>query len=141
MASIGSHFALLLQVQIDADAVCPHDCYANVYHDSLDLLPLLRVIWANPDARCDITFVHTGRFLDDSIHLPRRIDDGIRLPINIMNSILVTLGKINAHNIKQYAKFVRLLASVQPEKRGDGVAAFAVHRSSDSGIHVQHVFR
>jgi hypothetical protein len=72
MISIGSHFRLLSQVQIDVDAVCPHLCYGNEYHFSFDLLPLLRIIWANSDAKCEITFVHTARFLDSSIHSSHR---------------------------------------------------------------------
>jgi hypothetical protein len=113
VTSIGSYFALSSQVQIDVDAVCPHPFYLNVYQESFDLLPLLKIIWANPDARCEITFVHTGRFLDSSIHSSQRhVDDGRRFPTNTMNNILVTLGTNDALNIKQYAKYAKFLVSV-----------------------------
>jgi hypothetical protein len=75
---------------------------------------------------CEIIYVHTGRFLDRSIHYydnsededeDERKDEDVRehaeFPTDILNNLLVTLGKNYALNIKRYARYGRLLHSIE----------------------------
>jgi hypothetical protein len=44
-------------------------------------------------------------------------------------------------NIKKYAKYARLMASIQFWKPDNEICAFALHRSLDSAICDQDIFR
>jgi hypothetical protein len=129
---IGSQFALLSRVQIDADACCPRTCGFN-HRSGHRHSPFLFLIWANPSATCEITYVHTGRFLDRSLHYDdyddedERKDQDVRehadFPTDVLNNLLVTLGKNDALNIKQHARYGRLLDNVVLE---DAAGVFSV---------------
>ena len=86
MSSIGDHYRFLRKVVIDTDAMCPSHCR---WVADFDVLPLLRVMWAHPEARCEIVFESTGRVL--SAHPNDARAPGV-VPEDL-NTLLHTLGK------------------------------------------------
>jgi len=86
MNSIGDHYRFLRKVIIDTDAMCPSHCrWAAVF----EVLPLLRIMWAHPEAKCEIVFESTGRVLSAHLHDVR---EPVAVPVNL-NTLLHTLGK------------------------------------------------
>jgi hypothetical protein len=101
-------------VQIDADACYPRRCglSSRGFHH---LSPLLFLIWAYPNATCEITYAHTGRFLhrahyedsedeDEEEEYERKAEyvrEYADFPTDVLNNLLVTLGKNDALNIKR----------------------------------------
>ena len=86
MSSIGDHYRFLRKVVIDTDAMCPSHCR---WVADFDVLPLLRVMWAHPEARCEIVFESTGRVLSAHIH---DASDPTAVSVDL-NTLLHTLGK------------------------------------------------
>jgi len=86
MDSIGDHYRFLRKVVIDTDAMCPSHCR---WAADFDVLPLLRIMWAHPEAKCEIVFESTGRALSAHIH-----NASYPTAVSVdLNTLLHTLGK------------------------------------------------
>ncbi|KAF1829353.1 hypothetical protein BDW02DRAFT_169257 [Decorospora gaudefroyi] len=102
IASIGSQFSFLSQVQIVPE---------QLGYTPPDLLPLLKVIWAHPNAKCEIKFAETGQVVLYPTRLQHRnCNFGL---VIVLNNLIVTLGRRDALNIKQYGKYRGIISSVQ----------------------------
>ncbi|EDU47680.1 hypothetical protein PtrSN002B_003116 [Pyrenophora tritici-repentis] len=113
LTDIGSQYSMLSRVQIDADGFDSGDRAGDRNHD---LLPVLKHVWANPKAKCELTFARSGRY-------PQRLGIFSNLPIaagpashhcqtEVLNNLLITLGKKDALNLKRYAKYPQLMPAV-----------------------------
>ena len=109
LSSIGSHYHLLSRVHIDADA------YRERHYKKFDLLPLLKLVWIHPHAKCKIVFAPSGWPLPKHRRAYRALSSETADPIpsiNFMNRVLFTLGTKDALSLKQYARYPRLVPSI-----------------------------
>jgi len=109
LSSIGSQYHLLSRVHIDADA------YGERHYKKFDLLPLLKLIWIYPHAKCKIVFTPPGWPLPKHPRPYRALSSETADPIpsiNFMNRVLFTLGTKDALNLKKYARYPRLIPSI-----------------------------
>ncbi|KAI4644652.1 uncharacterized protein J4E79_011089 [Alternaria viburni] len=101
LSGIGSHYQLLSRVSMDADA--PYRRY--------NLLPLLKFIWNNPQAKCEFAFVRSG----SSEYIGRNKSAELYDPVTAadpMNNILFQLGTADVLNLRQYARYSGLVSSI-----------------------------
>jgi hypothetical protein len=105
--TIGYCSNLLRNVYIDIDPKC--ECSSNFYGNSLNLLPLVRYIWAKPDSQCEIAFVNAKGRLDSRFCDPNRKTHNAKR----LNNILYFLSKPDLLGIRRYSKFERLLNEIR----------------------------
>lgn len=105
----------LTRVLIDVSAMCHLD-NPHVYV-TFDLLPLLRLIWKQPELADALSFKHLNRRrpYDDPGSTGPAIndyDDAIEMRAVYLNNILRSLGRNDGLSVKRYAHFQRLLHSI-----------------------------
>ncbi|KAI4920847.1 hypothetical protein J4E85_008962 [Alternaria conjuncta] len=100
MSSIGDHYRFLRKVVIDTDAMCPSHCR---WAADFDVLPLLRIMWAHPEAKCEIVFESTGRALSAHIH---GTSDPTAVPEDL-NTLLHTLGKEDMLGLRRVSRSLK----------------------------------
>jgi hypothetical protein len=111
LTSIGSHYQLLSRVRVDADEL------AYYSPRKFNLLPLLKLIWSHPHAKCDIAFALSGWPLPNGKLFGYTSQPDPIPPMEFMNSVLCTLGTKDALNLKQYAKYSRLISAISIQSR------------------------
>jgi hypothetical protein len=114
LTSIGSHYQLLSRVRIDADDI------AYYSPRKFNLLPLLKLLWSHPHTKCDIAFALSGWPLPKGNLFGYTSQPDPIPPMNFMNRVLCTLGTNDALNLKQYAKYSRLISAVSIQNRSIG---------------------
>ena len=118
LSDIGSHFSLLSKISINIDVVGPPYWHHPLYTKRLDLLPFLKLVWANPDARCEIRFTQPDQTPEAARSSGNNTErTRVRVTALILNNLLVTLGKEDALAIKRYASFPRILSAVDIDAR------------------------
>jgi hypothetical protein len=131
LSDIGSHFELLSKVVVDVDSYGP--LYRRCIHrgSEIDILPFLRLIWANPRARVSLGFAQACLSPDDQ-QSPRRdrgsFEETHVAPL-VLNNLLATLGETDALDIKKYARFKGLLLAVMLSRSRSRLKAQVVHKS------------
>jgi len=120
LASIGSHYRLLSRVYIDADGF-------GIRFTAYDLLPLLKLLWNHPQAKCQFVFASSARLLAQVRNDDPESCDSSPL-MTTMNDILFALGTTDSLGLKKYAKYPRLMSSI--------IVCFGI--SSFEGGYVQH---
>lgn len=115
LKSIGTRFSMLHKVMIDMDATCDAQCDQRA--ESLDILPLLRIMWKTPNAVDIVELAHTGRhWISEPGHPSPNVDR--------MNNILDSLDPMDAHGLKKYIHTVSWLESINISPwEGDGNVA------------------
>ncbi|KAI4610709.1 hypothetical protein J4E83_008323 [Alternaria metachromatica] len=106
LSRIGSHYQLLSRVSIDAEPS------ALIHYREYNLLPLLKLIWNHPQAKCEFAFVHSG----SSLSQERNNGAGYHDPITVadlMNRVLFELRTADVLNLRQYAKYSGLISSIK----------------------------
>jgi len=141
LASIGSHYQLLSRVRVDTKM------YDEYQHMEYDLLPLLKLIWNHPDAKCDIAFTLSDCSLleEGSFGFVRRHDPDS--PTEFMNGLLCALGTNDALSLRQYAKYSCLISSItvyhyQDEDAYQGYVAYTeygIRRSCPHPVREFHI--
>ena len=120
MNSIGDHYRFLRRVVIDMDAMCPSHCR---WAADFDILPLIRIMWAHPKAKCEIAFESTGRML--SAHLHNAVD---HIVVSVdLNTLLHTLGKEDMLGLRHVS---RSLESVVIEQVGRSERHYVKYKRS-----------
>ena len=105
LASIGSHYQLLSRVQIDADV------FVAKRMAGYDLLPLLKLIWNHPQAKCGFAFVLSGNLSTEEHGRNDKLYGPIG-PVDYLNNVLFALGTTDALKLRQYAKYSGLISSI-----------------------------
>jgi hypothetical protein len=114
LSEVPSQVSVLRYVAIDVDPVCPDACdrYWHEEEDRLDMLPLVRVLWARHSIKRRISFTHTGRIFDPRVHgscgyvdKPPIPDHGLRL----LEQFTKAASQDDALNFQKYEKFERLV--------------------------------
>jgi hypothetical protein len=124
LTSLGSQAALLKDVVIDVDAMCPPTCEWCLWR--IDILPLVRLLWASPELRDIVTFGHSGRRLTDHEWEYELEDEGEeqQRPSTdraiLINNVLTSLVVDDALAIQRYAYSNRLLESLYLHKELNG---------------------
>ncbi|KAI4923645.1 uncharacterized protein J4E92_007619 [Alternaria infectoria] len=131
LSNIGSHYQLLSHVHIDADAL------VTKLTRAYDLLPLLKLIWFRPQAKCKISFVLSGRSLSKKLPYNRGLYD---LPpsMELMNGVLFALGTADALSLRQYARYSGLISSIRIWYNDHGYTGFVQYTGSDSSRRFPH---
>ena len=143
ITSIGSQISLVSKILIDADALCPATCHMAYGHQ--DILPLLRIVWANPGSASKIVYAHTGRKLDDAVHphpMGNVQPNVFRIPIQVRNNLLQTLGYQDALDLKRYVRFERVLPSILVSNfttETTPLSGWILYHSSDPRLTYQQV--
>ncbi|KAI4920975.1 hypothetical protein J4E85_009090 [Alternaria conjuncta] len=101
LSRIGTHYQLLSRVTMDADAS----------YRRYNLLPLLKFIWNNPQAKCEFAFVVSRNSGFKEQNNGADPHDSITAA-DIMNTILFELGTADVLNLRQYARYSGLISSV-----------------------------
>lgn len=78
LRSIGTNIYTLKKVIIDADYICPEDCFFTSCE--LDLLPLISLLWQHPRLRDVVSIAHSGR--SASTHYTESDEIGSSAPIS-----------------------------------------------------------
>ncbi|KAI4622702.1 uncharacterized protein J4E87_006269 [Alternaria ethzedia] len=105
LSRIGSHYQLLSRVSIDAHAS------AHMQPRQYNLLPLLKLIWNHPQAKCQFAFVHSGSSFSQKQDNSAGLDDPITVA-HLMNHVLFEIGTADVLNLRQYAKYSGLISSI-----------------------------
>lgn len=110
LSCLGSQAALLRNVLIGVDAMCPLDCdYTDV---PSDILPMLRFLWFHAHNECSLAFAHTHRKL--SVHK----SDGTTsssstcVKATAYNNMLHKLVVDDVLCLKRFARSKRILSEV-----------------------------
>jgi hypothetical protein len=133
LSSMGSQYSLLSKVFIDIPSFCTprHSC--NSEELQFDLLPFLRLIWANPNSGCKMSFVHSDLGYNDMLQTLNLSASVTHVSAKLLNNLLLILGHDDALNIKRYARFHRLMPAVIVYPALDGLPrAWVSYRSLDS---------
>jgi len=104
LVSIGSNYELLSRVSINVDGF-------GIRSRAYDLLPLLKLIWNHPQAKCQFAFAGSGLPLANGWNTNAYSDDRIP-PSALLNGVLFALGTTDALGLKQYAISSRLMSSI-----------------------------
>jgi hypothetical protein len=135
--AVGSQISLVTRIHVDADTMCLNSCNDVQHYAHVDMLPLLRGIWANPGLSGKIEYTHSGRSLLSTLHLPvdGTMREGAELPFpsGVLNNLLRTLGDQDALSVKRYAKFRALMLNliVSSRKRNmDGLYGTVFYHAS-----------
>jgi hypothetical protein len=109
LTGIGSQFALIREISIDTDALCPPGCeHGRAW---FALLPLARFFWKHPTSSCCITARSTGRI--SPVHMkqykPTAFTDQ---EVHVFQRIINMIVKEDALNIKRFAYSDRLLKHI-----------------------------
>lgn len=130
LKSLGSQYGLLKKVIIDMSPVCLlwRDEIEG-YDGRFDALPLLRIIWANSEADCNILLAYTTETLGRELNgrIPK-LGPKPGINIRILNNAVTAIGKKDALRIKKYAGPGRLLDNVLLSR--DGSYGTVVYRAS-----------
>jgi hypothetical protein len=80
---------------------------------TLNILPLARVIWANPNIKCQIVYEDANRKLERKPH-PNWSDDKLVPDIDaeLLNNILHAVAIEDALNVKRYGACKKLMNSI-----------------------------
>jgi hypothetical protein len=133
LSSMGSHYSLLTKVSIDVPSFCTphHSCSSEELQ--FDLLPFLRLIWANPDSSCKMIFVNSDSEYNNMLRILNLSASVTHVSAKLLNNLLLTLGHDDALNIKRYARFHRLMPAVVVYPALDGLPrAWVAYRLSDT---------
>ncbi|KAI4957885.1 hypothetical protein J4E86_005025 [Alternaria arbusti] len=125
LSNIGSNYQLLSHVHIDTYALVPR----RVRED--DLLPLLKLIWNYPQAKCEFTFVISG----SSSSRGRNHDTELHEPVtsaDVLNGVLFSLGATDALNLRQYAKYSGLMSAITVWYTGKGYVGYVRYTDVDN---------
>jgi hypothetical protein len=121
LSSIGSHYKLLSRVHMEVDGFDD-----DGHSTEQQLLSLLKPIWKNPQAKCEIVFVLSERSLAERAHLGTGRYDPVPW-INLLNNVFFRLGIKDALNLRRCAKFSRLVHSITIEKSAGASSFGHVH--------------
>ena len=121
LSRIGTHYQLLSRVIMDADAS----------YRRYNLLPLLKCIWNNPQAKCEFAFVRSGTSVCNGRNKSAELYDPVTAA-DPMNNILFQLGTADVLNLRQYAKYSGLISSIIIWYHGHNHRGYVEY--NDSGI-------
>ncbi|KAH6642939.1 hypothetical protein C7974DRAFT_447774 [Boeremia exigua] len=112
LQSIGSQFSFITKVVIDVDRCCRETCQES---REINLLPLLRVLWARPGSTPQICFDNTGLRIHSMVH--HHLDNGgaPKICIPRMNKMLHSFAVADHMGIRRYGRFERSLEGVYIE--------------------------
>ena len=135
LSDIGSHFSLLSKISINMNVVGPPYWHGPPYTKRLDLLPFLKLIWANPDARCEIGFTQPNQ-TPEAARLSGNDTEQtqVRVTALILNNLLATIGKADVLAIKRYASFPRILSAVDIDTRNGLLEACVLHLTRHAAV-------
>jgi len=120
LSRIGTHYQLLSRVIMDADAS----------YRRYNLLPLLKCIWNNPQAKCEFAFVRSGTSVCNGRNKSAELYDPVTAA-DPMNNILFQLGTADVLNLSQYARYSGLVSSIVVWCNGFDHYGFVQYDSSD----------
>ena len=114
--NLGSQRHLLRKVTVDAGPLCLESCagqYGVVDIEQIDILPLVRLLWAEPENHCGIELVHSGRILDRRVHPFENEQDLVnKIYIILLDVVIEAIGSHDALGIKRFGRFQRTIDNI-----------------------------
>lgn len=96
---------------VDFSSLCPPKRTIGI--STLNILPLARVIWANPNIKCQIVFEDANRKLERELHTDWSDDKlGADIETEVLNNILHVVAVEDTLNVKRYGACERLMNSI-----------------------------
>ncbi|KAI4680427.1 uncharacterized protein J4E84_008075, partial [Alternaria hordeiaustralica] len=112
LEQIGSQFSRLKKVIIDTNTMCTHpNCSCG---ERIELLPLLRLIWKNPDLLKIISFGDASKIPDTPDVVNEAVDRGRGWndKAHMLNNMLTALAVEDVLDIRKYSFSNRLMSAV-----------------------------
>jgi hypothetical protein len=133
LTSFGSQLSLVRKIVIEIN-----NCYSDDHCDcdwpdlSIEILPMLKFIWANPAALPKICFAKTELTVEQAHNaMPDGRTISYHMPVRILNNLLVSIGSNDWLSIKRYANYKRLLASVFVYMENDRLESYVVFKKCE----------